>query len=550
MSFQGQVTPAALPQDPLGLQLRSVADLGKVLSAGSVINVQIAYDPANPQTLGLFYNGQFFPAVVPENISAGSRLQVTVLDNADAVILKILGAVDPKAEESKSLTQTLYKNYPALMKDLSLLLREDSPKELKSIFAPLKEELLKLGVLPKPPSDQVALETTADTIEDTNQLLATIPAIPSPISPVTSEKSVAAQVDKIIAKLLGKGVVIEEQALEQPDKTYQALINASTNSVLKNVNEAKEALQKIAGPNLTPKELYVLKTIEQEIKAILKEIPPSEGRAPSPKAEAVGAPALQNEALTLKLPAEVERQLTVLFEVLKNLKLPKRLATELPANTLKENFQQFSFDLRNELAEILSRKSPELGREALSKALKNLKEIFGLDRYTPEETKYIQNSMQALSSLESLSQAQETLNQLNPIMDAMGEPILILFPMLTSGLLSKLKLSAEHPKVDPDGEQNGGEKRGEMNRIDFALNLPSIGQVQVNLAHSKVEVYATIVFEREDVAAVAKTELEKLSSRLESLGFKSINLNVKSGETTEITPSWVRELSWNDGIVA
>lgn len=538
-------TPLSEPALATG-QLRAVPDLGKLLAVGNVATVQVAYDPSDQSKLGILFNGKFFPALVPENVSAGTKLSVTVLENVDAVVLKILNQIQssPQKPTARS-TAALEKLYPNLMQDLNLLFSEEPPKELNFVLAPLREEIQKF--VAKALADQHSPDSAKNIVVKST----VIDSLPLP--PTPAEKSVSSELEKILEKVFARGAVLNSATLGEPEKTFEALLDSAKSSLFKNVNEAKEALQKLSGKSLPAEQVQLLKTIEIELKKVLDQIPAPPVSVPQPQTVQVksGETGVETTPITThtlpELPPELERTISVLLEALKKIKI--KTSKEEPIAT--GELQKLLFQLTTELEAAEVKKAPEAMREVINKTLRAMKEKFGIEKFTPEESKEIQTSMRALNGLESLLSAQDTLNQLNPVMDAIGEPILILFPMLTAGMLSKMKLSAEHPKVDPEEQKkNQGRSGNDLTRLRFSLELPSIGPVEINLAYGKGELFASFTFEDNEIANFAKAELPKLSSRFNALGFPSVTLMASSGRLKDVTPNWVRDLTIRDGVVA
>ena len=77
---------------------------------------------------------------------------------------------------------------------------------------------------------------------------------------------------------------------------------------------------------------------------------------------------------------------------------------------------------------------------------------------------------------DQIAQTQETMTQLNPLMQTLGEPALVLFPFLFQGLVSHSEISIEprggKDQVDPDQEneeQEGGDGAEPYQRIQVSV---------------------------------------------------------------------------------
>ncbi|MCB0340238.1 MAG: hypothetical protein KDD53_11570, partial [Bdellovibrionales bacterium] len=71
----------------------SVGALNSVLQVGRILDVTIARSPDRQrgEQLGVYIQGKFYPAVLPDNVTSGDQLSVKVVSTTDALILKILG---------------------------------------------------------------------------------------------------------------------------------------------------------------------------------------------------------------------------------------------------------------------------------------------------------------------------------------------------------------------------------------------------------------------------------------------------------------------------
>ena len=140
-------------------------------------------------------------------------------------------------------------------------------------------------------------------------------------------------------------------------------------------------------------------------------------------------------------------------------------------------------------------------------------------------------------------------------MRALGEPTMMLFPMLLSGMLSKLEVAVNHRPVhnqeDSDNKQGSGKRGGQAyEQVSFSLGLPTLGQIEVSMAHRKSEILLNITFEREDLAKFVQGRLPKLEEALSRSGYDKLKLTTITGDPRAVRPEWLAELTGKPAIIA
>ena len=151
--------------------------------------------------------------------------------------------------------------------------------------------------------------------------------------------------------------------------------------------------------------------------------------------------------------------------------------------------------------------------------------------------------LQNLSNrLDNLAQSQETLSQLNPLMNAMGEPALILFPFIFQGLLNHSKIYIEaddrvHRKNKDDTKQNEESGTdGPYQRVQVSVPLPTLGTVDVDIAHRSKEILVRFTVEDHEVGQFILEQLEGLASILREQGFDQAELVANVSKTRSLKP--------------
>jgi len=145
---------------------------------------------------------------------------------------------------------------------------------------------------------------------------------------------------------------------------------------------------------------------------------------------------------------------------------------------------------------------------------------------------------------DKIATTQETLNKLNPMMQAMGEPALLLFPFLFQGLLqhSEITITPKPPKkFENEQETGGGEKRGEQapyQRIQVTVPLPHMGLVGVDIAHRSEEILVRLTVPDQAMAGYFIEQMENLITTLRTLGFKRADLVANVGKPDGLSQDW------------
>ncbi len=181
-----------------------------------------------------------------------------------------------------------------------------------------------------------------------------------------------------------------------------------------------------------------------------------------------------------------------------------------------------------------------------------------LDRALPLDGKASEELKMLASKLDQMAATQERLNKLNPLMQALGEPAMILFPFLAQGLLKHSEVIVEPRKgkrrgEDEEGEggqKRGGEEAAPFQRIQVSVPLPSIGIVDVDVAHRESEILVRFSVEDPEVGAFLQEQLEHLATILRERNFKRAELVAHVGPRNREQPAWTISLGSANQVVA
>jgi len=211
-------------------------------------------------------------------------------------------------------------------------------------------------------------------------------------------------------------------------------------------------------------------------------------------------------------------------------RLPQVLATlerQLQNSSPKQQqiLQNLSDDLRRAMSDPadLQQQLEQFSKKLEDHGTKNSKDFSG-------------KLQQTAIRLEQMASTQETLSQLNPVMQALGEPAMILFPFLVSGLMKHSQVT-----IDPNSKRDRSKKGrdGEpYQRIQVTVPLPKLGPVAVDIAHRDKEILASFHVRDAEVKAFLQEQLELLASQLRQHGFEHAELVARVGSTDSSTPAW------------
>lgn len=156
------------------------------------------------------------------------------------------------------------------------------------------------------------------------------------------------------------------------------------------------------------------------------------------------------------------------------------------------------------------------------------------------DPKSLADLTQIASRFEQMASSQESLAKMNPVMQALGEPALILFPFLMQGLISHSEVTIETKKRVDEEEEGGGKggNREPFQRVQVAVPLPSLGTIDVDIAHRTQEIWVRFTVSDPEVGKFLLEKLERLAPILREYGFKKAELVAHVGQKQENLPAW------------
>ncbi|OVE80249.1 hypothetical protein BVY02_00870, partial [bacterium J17] len=201
--------------------------------------------------------------------------------------------------------------------------------------------------------------------------------------------------------------------------------------------------------------------------------------------------------------------------------------------------------LQKTLSDLIQiRDQPEGAEEKLKALISNLPEpAHNNANKSPIDGKSKSELLQLASRLEQMANTQEMLSRMNPVMQALGEPALLLFPFIFQGLLSHSEVSLEsyidpkNPNVDEDEEGAGGSKSGKYHRIQLSVPLPNLGEVEIDIAHRKEEIFVRMILGNPEAGEFLISKMDQLGAILQELGYSTRELMTKISETKSPNPN-------------
>jgi len=164
------------------------------------------------------------------------------------------------------------------------------------------------------------------------------------------------------------------------------------------------------------------------------------------------------------------------------------------------------------------------------------------------DPKTIADLSRLAGQLDQIASAQEALERLNPLLQALGEPAMILFPFLFQGLLSHTEVTvySRPPKrkgdedsdvLDGEGGKSGGSQES-FRRIQVSAPLPTLGSIDVDVAVRSKEILVRLSVADPEANEFLKTKLDDLAALLKEHGYERAELFSHLGMKKETAPDW------------
>jgi len=507
------------PTDPNAIkairvtQTNQLAAVLPTLSVGDVLRFAVRQNPA--QGPGLIYlQGNLIQAELPQTLKVGDRVQAQITEADKQVTLRVLDRV-PRSERAENPLSN------KIASQLKLQIRELFQANLKGI------ETVKVSVEQQSPAIKQLLQAlpNAADFKDVAKLTQQLNAL--------TEGQTGAQLRAVLQNL----------------KTEVARSGASV---------SQAAVSQTQNAQISPQS----QVLPQQL-------------ASQPATSAASSRTQQGAQVSAAALSYGERTLTILSQQLQTLqerftlqpdlvkarigtleKLMSQELTELKNFTARERSVLFS--AQSSLRALAGQATPSLELlQQLSQQLES-SELVSQAELARQSSSNRNNTAQVIPRLEQFITGMEFLNRMNPAMQAMGEPALILFPFILHGLMHHSEIVIDRgARRNPKGEEadeNGGSSKGPngktYQRVQLSVPLPNLGEVNVDLAHKEKEILVRLTVADEEASQFLAAELEHLAVTLEKLGFSDTELTASNGASSPITPEWVEMLQEGRTVLA
>ncbi|HMO18343.1 MAG TPA: hypothetical protein PKA63_08825 [Oligoflexia bacterium] len=501
--------PVPGTQESAYLQLPSTSilpQLAKNIAVGDLI--QFTVRGRNLEGLGLLYMmGQLIQAKIPDHVVAGDRVHAQISVEGERIIFKIVdivsradgGRIPPNYENPVQVLMSIPETLSAKVEDLLFKLAPFIPdSSLKiphklpnsSAMIPFGSENATTNNLPT--AVKSLLETLKNILPESNQTLIDAQNLSTALQKLTSPETTNSM-KEFQLKL--------SNLLEQNNPSREARFITSLQEQLKILSSESATSPLSSNIKITQTLDRIFNALAQELN---RDLPESEISARGRYID------------TLKITLARLKDIST-----DKAKIASGDITKLN-NFLENTFQELGFTTQSGSTSI----PPQLHRE-----LRTL-----------------------LTTVEQFTSTQEMMQRLEPILQGLRQPELILFPFLFQGLFSFGELVVDPDagrhlrdnkgddentrKNNKDNETEDGKNDGFIPSLHYQaqLPLPSLGKVQIGSLQSKDEIRLSLQFEDEEKAEFIKGELSELRQNLADLGFAKVDIISESEMESAIIP--------------
>ncbi len=473
--------------------------------------------------IGVRINDTFLKVQLPEGVKEGDSLHVILKKSKGSLILHILSPQLPS--QATAIPHDTSKVKDAFQNILKALLPELSLDSIKKSYQS-KTSLIHL-------------------IQNFQQQ-----------SGAKSESSTRA-IQQLFESLYESKSLIPQQALKDPEK----LVGILKNLIKAQGGEPKPSSSTEATPIQQKNSQLVqqvLKTLENEIQKVVNDqsidLSLQEGTQVATKlapllselSTSIQSSVVQNQS---QFPQEYSF-IGKLFETFLNLKKFVDTKGESFSPAIQKQLEQLLLQFPSLETAVKSGSEDEI-RKALLSLLRTLEGNQREQRPSPqtgENAKSETNTQPLNKFFESIMQSRDQLARLQPLMQTLGDPLFFLMPVILNGMFQNWEMRFDPPKNIDSDESGGKGKKNDFTRIHLAIELPSLGGIQIDLAHRKEELLLSLKFEQEDVTDFVDSALPKLERTLRAQGYKHLSLVTRTGTPESVKPEWFKEVLDNSTV--
>lgn len=484
-------------------------EIRALLPAGQIITVTSGRDGATGES-GIFFRGAFIPATLPEGTLPGQELRVRVIPSTDALVLKLLTDDVQLPKPSTTVEQQLRSMLPPSAYDALV----EGGRMVQQSFSP---DLLS------------ALDKAIVRNDEVRRLVLTLTEQPA---------------------------VANEEALRSPQKLA---------AILEQLEIPRETPHTAPSPSPSPPfveraaQIRLLAAVRDTIAAMVSvpdsggvkaELPPAS--SPAPILIAAFAYANANGAAKelierLQATPMLRKPLEILERTL------SALPPALPEDTPDPELRALRDLMRSVVSDLATLRQSHANEATVQSTLKSVHARLHA-QLPPDRLRLAQQSAEFENIAKVADRAlaaQESLNQANTLLHALGEPAAIFIPVLLPGLFAKWEVFVHPPSTPASDEEAGSTSPSTkaLRRIELSLTLPRLGAVHADIAYNHLEILYHLQVETPAVQALAERELATLSARLGELGPTKVQGVVSLRRDNERRSHWIRELP-RVGVVA
>ena len=503
-------------------KMDSFMQMMPIMQVGDIVPLVVRQNYGNGQGL-INVQGQVIHAALPNNLKVGDKLYAQLTDTQDKVTLKILeGYKPPGATALLSSGQNT----------------DSSTAILLGIVQQLEEAVTESGIM----GIQVSTALTAKT------------ELPPELQTLINS-------NKNLALLFS--AIQSMEALFNPENAHSQLQAAASGSLAKGLYQASSSLKELLEQLSVNNTKSFLNSMNSSLSAMIKDL--AAGNSISESLHSV-LEELQSRIKDPLISADENRLLSQYYKELYQLRNKQELGLSVLPN-LQSSISNTQQTLTKELSERnsrMQRNSALLGTEWSNVsneqiARNNLSNTTEINQLDP---KLILHLRDVVTKLDQMAATAETLNRLNPIMQAIGEPALVLFPFLFEGFISQGEVALNTPpkpakyerqkdeEAANDSENKSSGKKSQFQHFHVNVPLPNLGLIDVAIAQSPEHIMVKFTTERADVKEFISQRLQDLQEILNAQGFQITELSTQIGKPKSPTPDWCITLRGGNSFIA
>lgn len=493
VSVTTQNSTTSPPQTSSSIQISTttvIPQLAKEVSIGDIINFSVR--GRTPEGLGiLYFMGQLVNAKIPEHLKTGDRVQAQISYENQQVLFKILSVLGNEKTQTAS--------------DSSLL--EKQPANFASLTISIQNKVEEM------------LFTISKFLPDSKNVIPeNLPNQSTPISSLTANESlIKGPLKELLEKLQS---ILPNQDEMTNGLTLlpklQAIFTTGTNETLKAITKELKQFLDTKTPN--PEQRFTISLLDQLQTLHTK----------------VESGAISNEIFRSSLDRIIKA-------------MEQEISKDIKFNLQGSPKESHSTTLKVGIALLKEATLPgepkaDTIRKAIDYITTNNMNAFSPASETEAQLppRMLNEIKTMITALEQFTYTQEMMLRMEPILQAMKQPELLLFPFLFQGFFSFGELLVDpdsnnsnfkkQKNEDGDGDENSSENPNMQ--YQAMLPLPHLGIVRFNTIHSNNEMDLNLIFEDKEKSLFVEERVSDLRQELTKLGFNTLHISAQENSAT------------------